>query len=201
MLFCARFQSMCVSNSDSYYCRWRYCLKYLKGTMMKLAYLLLSLMVFLVACDKSTQPESNDTALRKPATTLEAAWLGKGTFKSKYGTKDVTVQLELLSNHRYRHLILKPRVLMLTGLEQGTWSQDGDQVQLIPDSDKPKAKRKPGEKPSLRLLLQGAPRNLQPKTLTVVGHYKSLVIKDRKMDIEFKHNKKATAKLLASGDI
>ncbi len=159
--------------------------------------LLIGLMLFVVSCDK----KSSDTSSGDWEPSLKAAWLGKGTFHSKYGKKMVTVQLELLDDNSYRWLFLEPKVLMFMGLEKGTWSRQGDQVHLEPTPDEPPKKLKPGQKPKVSTLMRGAPRNLQPKTVTIVGGYDKLLIKDAKLTIEFTLNQKATAKLLETGDI
>lgn len=125
-------------------------------------------------------------------TGVDGAWLGKGTFASSHGSIEVKAQLELLSDGRYRFLILKPRILSLAGVELGTWQQTGQQIKLRPTAN---------QTGSGAGVLANMPKTFRTKILTTTPEYSSLDLDDGPMSIHFEPNPKATEKLRASGDI
>lgn len=148
---------------------------------MRLIILFFLLPIFLAGCSDSRPSQ------------LQAAWLGEGQYSSSAGNADVKAQLEILDNGTYRFLILEPRVLMLAGMEEGTWAEAGGKVDLTP-VEKPAGEKRSG-------LFSTTPRNFRPKTLTVEGDYSKLVISDDEFEMDFLLNEKATDKLVENGEI
>ncbi len=124
---------------------------------------------------------------------LHGAWLGEGKFNAARGSMDVRAQVEFLPDGSYRFLVLEPGILALAGVENGKWTQNGDIVDLIPNVEEP------GEQRSV--LFGSAPRNFQPKLLLVESGLRSLKLDDGPMQITFKHNPEATAKLREAGEL
>lgn len=147
--------------------------------------------------------------------TLEGAWLGKGLFHADAGDAEVTAQLELLSDGTYRYLILKPAILALTGLEEGTWHREGQSLTLIPGSA---AVEEPGDsaeeeietnadgKPKLSSVFQklrqtNSQEPQPPRTLTIAEDLSHLTFDDGKLELTYTYNVKATANLRERGDV
>ncbi len=160
--------------------------------------LLLCVGVLLTACDDGASPRGSAVAA---PTSVEAAWIGEGTFRAQHGTAEVKAQLEVLSDGSYRMLFLEPKMLMLGGAEKGTWQKTGNKLVLTPTEEKPTPPAE-GEKPSVMDALRGgSPRELRVKELTVESDFSALSLSDGKMNIRFTPNAEATAKLKASGQL
>lgn len=146
--------------------------------------------LLLLACGgEETAERENPGASAAPQ--LEAAWLGTGQFAASMGDAAVKAQLEILTGGDYRFLILEPKALMLAGIEEGTWTREEQTLHLQPLTDE---KEKSG-------ILRGAPRDFRPKTLAIAEDLSELVLQDDKMNMTFKLNEKASAKLRAEGEI
>lgn len=151
-----------------------------------------------ISCDKPGGPP-----------TLERAWLGEGTFSVSAGSKPMKAQLEILTDGTYRFMILEPRILMLTGIESGTWTRDGQLLTLQPVNEKAKTPTKGGASTDsskdsssvLKTLRQSSPKNLRVKKLNIAADLSSLSLSDGPLDIEFKPNPEVTQKLKQSGEI
>lgn len=127
---------------------------------------------------------------------LEGAWLGTGQFTAAAGKMDMKAQLEILPSGEYRYLIIEPAVMMMAGMEEGNWTRNGDDVNLTPVE---KAADDPTKKKSV--LFGAAPRNFQPKTLTIEGNFKSLKLDDGPAQLTFHQNEEATARLRERGEM
>ena len=129
--------------------------------------------------------------------TLEGAWLGEGTYSVSIGSKPVKAQLEILKDGSYRYLILEPGILALTGVEKGSWKREGTTLVLKPGEPAP-----PEEDSSvLGALRRGSPKELRIKKLQISEDLKSLQQLDGALELEFRKNQKATAKLQKAGEI
>ena len=154
-------------------------------------------------CDDASAPGADASAAAAAPTSVHGAWLGEGTFNAEAGTTEVTAQLELLSDGTYRFMILQPRVLALAGAEKGQWTTQGSTLHLKPDEEKPATPNpQTGEKPSVMdVLRSSSPRELREKDLSVANDFSSLTLDDGKMQLRFRPNPTATAKLKAAGEI
>lgn len=123
---------------------------------------------------------------------IEGAWLGEGTFHADAGTQDMKAQLEILSDGTYRFMVIEPRVLMLMGAEEGDWTRADRQLDLTPTNN---------DSGGGGGLLARAPRNFQPKSLTIGEDNDALVLLDDKMEMRFEPNAEATKKLRQGGEV
>lgn len=131
----------------------------------------------------------------KEPPSLHGAWLGEGDFSSSHGKMAVKAQLEILADESYRFLILEPAILMAAGMEQGTWTLTDSSLDLHP------AEETAEEEKEGFSLFGSAPRNFQPKTLTVAPGMKELSLRDGPMQLTFHRNRKATDVLRRNGEI
>ena len=150
--------------------------------------LTLFLILFVVCLTSCSEPSQ-----------LEGAWLGEGTFSVSAGSKKVKAQLEILSDGTYRFLILEPRILMITGMEKGTWSREGALLTLSPVNEK--MKRDDSKKSVFSNLRKSSPAKLRVKQLTLVDGLSSMTLSDGPLELKFTPNVKATRKLEEAGEV
>lgn len=134
------------------------------------------------------------------ASSVHGAWLGEGVFTSPHGTMAMRAQLELLSDGSYRMLVLDPPVLMIFGMEKGSWSHQDGSLHLNPIEEEVPENLDTESTSPIRLL-QSAPRNFQPKTLTTNRGLSRLSLDDGPMKLEFQRNREATRVLREKGEI
>ncbi|MEX0887197.1 MAG: hypothetical protein WD009_12250 [Phycisphaeraceae bacterium] len=147
-----------------------------------------------------------DGAWSSAPTTLEGAWLGEGTFHTRAGDADVTIQLELLSDGSYRYLILEPALLAMTGMETGTWARDADRLILTPTPapaiDPADADADAEAGGVFEALRRGSPQADRPdRTLTIADDLADLRFSSGRFNITFTPNREATAALRDAGDV
>lgn len=135
---------------------------------------------------------------------LEGAWLGEGTFSVSAGSKDVKAQLEILPDGSYRFLFLEPGILMMSGMEQGVWTREGEVLTLTPGdgkSDEETAEEEGVKDGVFETLRKSPPKNLRVKQLKIGDDLGSMTMSDGPLELEFTPNPEATRKLEQAGDL
>lgn len=135
--------------------------------------------------------------------TLHGAWLGEGTFSARGRSVAVKAQLEILPDGRYRFLILEPAMLMLAGVEEGTWSRDEVTLALTPGTEaEPAEPDAEDAEPSVaRMLRPSNAQSVRAKSLAIGDDLSELLLDDHPLTLRFTPNAPATQKLRDAGQL
>lgn len=155
------------------------------------------LLLIMVAAGQAQITGCDRSSASAPPTTIEGAWLGDGEFRASRGTMAVKAQLELLSDGSYRYLILEPAILMLTGVETGTWTRDAQTLTLTPGV----FERDESGSVFQHLRDSSPDASRPPRDLTIATNLADLRFRDSQLDLTFRYNHDATAELRASGEV